>query len=67
MEKKKGFFKLKTMNALFCALDKKEFYTILGYSNTYKICKKLEVVYEGSNQVKESKSVHTLGNMSYLR
>ena len=43
------------MNALFCALDKKEFHRVSSCSNAYKILKKLEVVYKGTNQVKEFK------------
>lgn len=42
------------MNVLSCALDKKEFDKVLGsYAN--KIWNILEVVYEGTNQIKESK------------
>lgn len=43
------------MNTLFCALAKKKLHGVLGCSNVYKIWRKLEVVYEGTNQVKESK------------
>ena len=43
------------MNDLFCPLDKKEIHKVSGCFNAYKIWKKLEVVYEGTNQIKESK------------
>ena len=44
-----------TMNALFCALDKKEFHRVSSCKSTNEIWHKLEVVYEDTNQVKESK------------
>ena len=50
------------MNALFCALDKKEFHKISGFSNAYEIWKKLDVVYEGTIKSKSLKSVDILGN-----
>ncbi|KAH9725564.1 hypothetical protein KPL70_007924 [Citrus sinensis] len=43
------------MNALFCALDKKEFHRVSSCESANEIWHKLEVVYEGTNQVKESK------------
>lgn len=43
------------MNLLFCALDKKMFHRVSSYLNAYEILKKLEVVYEDKNQVKEYK------------
>ncbi|KAH9751000.1 hypothetical protein KPL71_014107 [Citrus sinensis] len=43
------------MNALFCALDKKEFHRVSSYESANEIWHKLEVVHEGTNQVKESK------------
>ncbi|KAH9658634.1 hypothetical protein KPL70_023569 [Citrus sinensis] len=49
------------MNALFCALDKKEFHTVSNCESANEIWHKLEVVYEGTNQVKESKIMNTLG------
>ncbi|KAH9697748.1 hypothetical protein KPL71_023737 [Citrus sinensis] len=45
----------KAMNALFCALDKKEFHRVSSCESAQEIWNKLEVVYEGTNQVKESK------------
>ena len=43
------------MNALFCTLDKKEFHRVSSCESAYEIWKKLEVVYEGTNQVKKSR------------
>ena len=43
------------LHALFCALDKKEFYRVSSCESTNEIWKKLEVIYEGTNQVKECK------------
>ncbi|KAH9649618.1 hypothetical protein KPL70_026045 [Citrus sinensis] len=43
------------MNALFCALDKKEFHRVSSCESANEIWHKLEVVYEGKNQVKEYK------------
>ena len=43
------------MNTLFCALDKKEFHRVSSCESANEIWHKLEVVYEGMNQVKESK------------
>ncbi|KAH9697714.1 CCHC-type domain-containing protein [Citrus sinensis] len=45
----------KAMNALFCALDKKEFHRVSNCESANEIWKKIEVVYEGTNQVKECK------------
>ncbi|KAH9783541.1 hypothetical protein KPL71_009348 [Citrus sinensis] len=47
------------MNALFCALDKKEFHIVSSCKSANEIWHKLEVVYEGTNQVKESKISRT--------
>ena len=55
VKKKKASLNFKAMNAFFCALDKKEFHRVSSCSNAYKILKKLEVVYKGTNQVKEFK------------
>ena len=55
LERKKMSLNSKAMNALFCALDKKEFYKLFSCESAYEIWKKLEVVYEGTNQVKECK------------
>ena len=43
------------MNALFCAHDKKEFYRVSYCESAQEIWNKLEVVYKGTNQVKELK------------
>ncbi|KAH9705040.1 hypothetical protein KPL70_011720 [Citrus sinensis] len=43
------------MNALFCAFDKKKFHRVSSCESANEIWHKLEVVYEGTNQVKESK------------
>ena len=53
LEKKKAFLNSKAMNALFCALDKKEFHRVSSCESANEIWHKLEVVYEGINQVKE--------------
>ncbi|KAH9715535.1 Integrase catalytic domain-containing protein [Citrus sinensis] len=55
LEKRKASLNSKTMNALFCALDKKEFHRVSSCESANEIWHKLEVVYEGTNQVKESK------------
>ncbi|KAH9697094.1 hypothetical protein KPL71_023469 [Citrus sinensis] len=55
LEKRKMSLNSKAMNALFCALDKKEFHRVSSYESAQEIWNKLEVVYEGTNQVKESK------------
>ncbi|KAH9704323.1 hypothetical protein KPL70_011410 [Citrus sinensis] len=55
LEKRKASLNSKAMNALFCALDKKEFYRVFSCESANEIWYKLEVIYEGTNQVKESK------------
>ncbi|KAH9768815.1 Integrase catalytic domain-containing protein [Citrus sinensis] len=66
-EKRKASLNSKAMNVLFCALDKKEFHRVSSCESANEIWHKLEVVYEGTNQVKESKIsrftdiVNTLG------
>ena len=45
----------KAMNALFYALDKKKFRRVSSFESAYEIQKKLEVIYERTNQVKECK------------
>ncbi|KAH9753733.1 hypothetical protein KPL71_015184 [Citrus sinensis] len=55
LEKRKATLNSKAMNALFCALDKKEFHRVSSRESANEIWHKLEVVYEGTNQVKESK------------
>ncbi|KAH9792972.1 hypothetical protein KPL71_004365 [Citrus sinensis] len=54
-EKRKASLNSKAMNVLFCALDKKEFHRVSSCESANEIWHKLEVVYEGTNQVKESK------------
>ncbi|KAH9734859.1 Integrase catalytic domain-containing protein [Citrus sinensis] len=67
LEKRKASLNSKAMNALFCALDKKEFHRVSSCESANEIWHKLEVVYEGTNQVKESEInrftdiVNTLG------
>ncbi|KAH9735120.1 hypothetical protein KPL71_017636 [Citrus sinensis] len=58
-EKRKASLNSKAMNALFCALDKKEFHRVSSCESANEIWHKLEVVYEGTNQVKESKISRT--------
>ncbi|KAH9752653.1 hypothetical protein KPL71_014780 [Citrus sinensis] len=60
LEKRKASLNSKAMNALFCALDKKEFHRVSSCESANKIWHKLEVVYEGTNQVKESKISRSL-------
>ena len=55
LEKRKMSLNSKAMNALFCALDKKEFHRVSSRESANEIWHKLDVVYEGTNQVKESK------------
>ncbi|KAH9764150.1 hypothetical protein KPL70_001426 [Citrus sinensis] len=59
LEKRKASLNSKAMNALFCALDKKEFHRVSSCESANEIWHKLEVVYEGTNQVKESKISRT--------
>ena len=55
LEKRKSCLNSKVVNALFFALDKKEFHRVSNCESAYEIWNKLEVVYKGTNQVKESK------------
>ena len=55
LKTRKFSLNFKVINALFCALDKKEFYRVSRCSNAYQIWKKLEIVYETTDQVKDSK------------
>ena len=55
LKKRKMSLNSKAMNALFCALDKKEFHRVFSCESIQEIWNKLEVVYEGTNQVKECK------------
>ena len=45
----------KAMNALFCALNKKEFNCMSTVTSTHQIWQTLQVTYEGTNRVKEFK------------
>ena len=45
----------KAMNILYCALDPNEFNRISSCESAKEIWDRLEVTYEGTNQVKESK------------
>ncbi|KAH9780749.1 Integrase catalytic domain-containing protein [Citrus sinensis] len=58
-EKRKASLNSKAMNALFRALDKKEFHRVSSCKSANEIWHKLEVVYEGTNQVKEYKISRT--------
>ncbi|KAH9780463.1 hypothetical protein KPL71_008084 [Citrus sinensis] len=60
LEKRKATLNSKAMNALFCALDKKEFHIVSSCESANEIWHKLEVVNEGTNQVKESKISRSL-------
>ncbi|KAH9658283.1 hypothetical protein KPL70_023426 [Citrus sinensis] len=55
LEKKKAYLNFKSMNALFCVIDKKKFHRVSSCESANEIWHKLEVVYEGTNQVIESK------------
>ena len=64
LKKRKASLNSKAINALFCVLDKKEFHKVSSCESANEIWHKLEVVYEGTNQVKESKtSRYTLGTL----
>ena len=45
----------KVMSSLYCALDPNEFNRVSGCDSAKEIWNKLEVTYEGTNQVRESK------------
>jgi hypothetical protein len=45
----------KGMSSLYCALDPNEFNRVSGYDSAKEIWDKLEITYEGTSQVKESK------------
>ncbi|KAH9715585.1 hypothetical protein KPL71_021114 [Citrus sinensis] len=55
LEKRRASLNSKAINALFCALDKKEFHRVSSCESANEIWHKLEVVYEGTNKVKKSK------------
>ncbi|KAH9659010.1 hypothetical protein KPL70_023699 [Citrus sinensis] len=63
-EKRKASLNSKAMNALFCALDKKEFHRVSSCESANEIWHKLEVVYEGTNQeplaIEEAKDLNVL-------
>ena len=43
----------KAINALFCALDKKEIHRVSSCESSQEIWNKLKVAYDGTNQVKK--------------
>ncbi|XP_058006836.1 spindle assembly checkpoint component MAD1-like [Hevea brasiliensis] len=53
---KKVSLNAKALNILHCALDATEYNRISGCTSTKEVWDKLEVTYEGTNQVKESKA-----------
>ena len=55
LEKRKASLNSKAMNALFCALNKKKFHRVSSCESANEIWRKLEVFYEGMNQVKAFK------------
>lgn len=52
------------MNALFFALDKKEFHRLSNCSNAYEIWRILEVVYQETTNEEESHEVSKLAFMA---
>ena len=64
LDKKMMSLNSKVMNALFCALDKKEFHRVSNCSNAYEIWRKLEVVYEEATNEEESHEVSNLALMA---
>uniref|UniRef100_A0A2N9FDB8 Retrovirus-related Pol polyprotein from transposon TNT 1-94-like beta-barrel domain-containing protein n=1 Tax=Fagus sylvatica TaxID=28930 RepID=A0A2N9FDB8_FAGSY len=58
----------KAMSNLYCALDPNEYNRVSGCDSAKEVWDKLEVTYEGTNQVKESKmSMLTKRNMKYKK
>ena len=55
LEKKTISLNFKATNALFYALDKKEFHRMSNCESAKEIWNKLEVIYDETNQVKKSK------------
>ena len=49
LEKRKMSLNSKAIDALFCALDKKEFHRLSSYESAQEMWNKLEIVYEGTN------------------
>ena len=54
-QKKSVNLDTKAMNALFCALNKEKFNRVSTAKSTNQIWQILQVTYEGTNKVKESK------------
>ena len=54
-EKKKSTLDARAMNSLNCALSKQEYFRVSDCQSAHRIWKRLEVMYEGTSQVKESK------------
>ncbi|KAH9751667.1 Endonuclease [Citrus sinensis] len=63
LDKKKMSLNSKAMNALFYALDKKEFHRVSNCSNAYEIWRKLEIVYEETTSEEE---FHEVSNMALM-
>ena len=55
----------KVMKVLYYPLDTNEFNTISIHMSIKKIWNRLEVIYEGTNKVKESKIMYLYINMNY--
>ncbi|KAH9743180.1 Integrase catalytic domain-containing protein [Citrus sinensis] len=64
LDKKNMSLNFKAMNALFCALDKKEFHRVSNCSNAYEIWRKLEIVYEETTSEEEFHKVSNLALMT---
>ena len=64
LENSKASLNSRATSALFCALDKKEFHRVSGYSNANEIWRKLEVVYEGQTKLKNLKLIDTPSTMN---
>ena len=64
LDKKTMSLNSKAMNALFCALDKKEFHRVSNCSNAYEIWRKLEIVYEETTKEEEFHEVSNLALMA---
>jgi hypothetical protein len=54
-DKKSLFIDVKALNTLYCALNRSEFNRIISCKNARDIWNVVEVTYERTNQVKESK------------
>ena len=53
----------KAINALFCALNKKEFHRVSNCSNAYAIWRKLEIVY---NETTNEAEFHEVSNLALM-